>query len=255
MPVQPTPPGSGPGIYPGVGTLERIIQAIERAIQQVVNAANAYIKHAASTLGRIPGAGAAVVAALDQFAHLVEQFDSQVKETLVQSHAITFMWQAETIWFDIGWKAGTVSQEINRINQWSGDWQGIAGPPYASGCQNQYAAIQAYEAKAKAMAHACDDAATNVLHFYGSVLGIVVGLVAGLLAGGGFGAVIGAVAGAIATLAYAIYELVTANNSTARTFTKDILAPEGAFGLSPGVSPIGGWPQTYKPVAPQPYGH
>jgi hypothetical protein len=234
--MMPTAPGSPslPGV--SISQLESVVEKIEHGLDDLVNAANAFIQHAESATGWIPIIGDAIKSMLERFKSLVVEFIDKVISVVKQSHAPIVMWHAGQVWSTIGGQAGTVAQALNRLGADSSEWGGIAGGKYSTGVSGQYPAVSAYQSKANAVASACNGTAQAGIGFYIGVAGLIVSCTLAIWSGPI------AVIGALASFAWALLNLHAADSTQARNF--EIAAqPVGAFDGTSSVGSIGGWPQ------------
>lgn len=161
---------------------DHLIKKIEKGLQTAVSDADAAVRAIGSTLSLIPQAEAAAVEAiLNQFVSEMTQLVPKVEKALAQAPVPVMMWQWANQWYSMADQAGASASDLQGLDQYSSEWQGIAGGKYKKAVAGQEPAVDQIQTMANQIGGGCRGTAVVGFAFYTGVLVALVSLIIGIL--------------------------------------------------------------------------
>jgi nucleoid-associated protein YgaU len=233
----------------GIAAYETVINLCVELVEGTVVAVNDFIHDVADALGWIPFVGGMVKDLLNKLASIVTDLLDDVMKLIEQAQAPVLFWQFASTWGPSGMagQAGQVASNISAQNvKFSSEWQGLAGPAFATAVSMQEPAVSQVQSWSNTISSACHTIAQYGFIYYSAVAASLAGLTYYLaLSGGGFDVPVAAAAVAeaikvglaiaAATVALELGVSTQANN------LREVAEPSGAF-------PGGMWPQAVADI-------
>jgi LysM repeat protein len=233
----------------GIAAYETVINLCVELVEGTAVAVNDFIHDVADALGWIPFVGGVIKDLLNKLASIVTDLLDDVMKLIEQAQAPVLFWQFASTWGPggIAGQAGQVASNISAQNvKFSSEWQGLAGPAFATAVSMQEPAVSQVQSWSNTISSACHTIAQYGFIYYSAVAASLAGLTYYLaLSGGGFDVPVAAAAVAEAikvglAIAAATVALELGVSSQANNL-REAAEPSGAF-------PGGMWPQAVADI-------